>query len=62
MTDERGEMIETAVRRLDFVSGMLLAWDVDRIEVDEEIIDGWWYMIECIKRDLEKIATGVQHG
>ncbi|MCF6207439.1 MAG: hypothetical protein L3J47_11205 [Sulfurovum sp.] len=51
----KDEIIKESVKRLDFMSGMLLAWDADSVEIDESILDGWWFMIECIKKDLEAL-------
>ena len=51
----KDEIIRESVKRLDFMSGMLLAWDADSVEIDESVLDGWWYMIECIKKDLEAL-------
>jgi hypothetical protein len=52
--------IEESIRRLDFVGAMLLAWNSEAVEIDDEIIDGWWYMIECIKKDLQKASHRTQ--
>ncbi len=47
------DKLKAAYRQLDFLSAMLLAWDTDRVEIDEELIDGLWQTIECIKEQVK---------
>ena len=53
-TDDIDKII-SARKNLHFMSGMMLAWDLESIEIGENEKDGFWYMLECIKKELESI-------
>jgi len=49
------EQLKEIWRKLDFLSGMLIAWDTDRVAVDDVGMEGIWYMVECIKKEVESL-------
>ena len=57
MTMEDFDKIVSARKHLHFMSGMMLAWDLDSVEIGEPEKDGFWYMLECVKKDLETIEN-----
>ena len=54
-TMNNNEEIEQICKQLDFLSSLLLAWDTDRISVDEDALEGLWQMVECIKENVKKM-------
>ena len=56
MSLEEYDKIESVKNQLHFMSGMMLAWDVDSIEIGQVEKDGFWYMLECVKKELESIT------
>jgi len=55
MTDDEFEKIQSVRRHLHFMSGVMLAWDLDSIEIGEEEKDGFWHMLECMKQEVDEI-------
>jgi len=53
-TDDIDKVI-SARKNLHFMSSMILAWDLDSIEIGEEEKCGIFFMLECIKHELELI-------
>ena len=55
MNEDQIDIIISVKKNLHFMSGMMLAWDTDSIEIDHDVTDGFWYMLEGIKKELESI-------
>jgi len=55
MTEDAFEKLESVRRHLHFMSGVMLAWDLDSIEIGEEEKDGFWHMLECMKQEVDEI-------
>ena len=55
MTQTQRDIIQQSTKQLEFMGGMLLAWDMDAIEFGEAEKDGIFYMIECIRKELQTL-------
>ena len=51
------ETLDIIYKRLDFVCALLIAWDCDRVQIDEDLVDGLWYLVEQIKNDLKPLTN-----
>ncbi len=57
MTPNQQDIITSTTKQLEFMAGMILAWDTDAIEIGEPEKDGIFYMLECIRKELQTIET-----
>ena len=55
MSSKDFDTIISVKKNLHFMSGMMLAWDTDSIEIGQDEKDGFWFMLECIRKELEGI-------
>ena len=55
MTVKQIDTVNSIDQQLDFMGAMLLAWDIDSVEFDQLAKDGFFYMLENIRRDLKTI-------
>lgn len=55
MNEDQRDTIVSVKKNLHFMSGMMLAWDTESMEIGQEEKDGFWFMLECIKKELESI-------
>ena len=55
MNEDQIDTIISVRKNLHFMSGMMLAWDTDSIEIGQDEKDSFWFMLECIKKELESI-------
>jgi len=57
MTTTQQDIIHSVTKQLEFMGGMLLAWDLDAIEFGATERDGVFYMLECLRKELNSVAT-----
>jgi hypothetical protein len=56
MTTTQQDIIHSVAKQLEFMGGMILAWNTDAIEIGENEKDGIFYMIECLRKELKTIV------
>lgn len=56
MTSTQQDTLESIAKQLEFMGGMILAWNTDAIEFGEAEKDGVFYMIECVRKELLSVT------
>ncbi len=57
MTTTQQDIIHSANKQLAFMGAMILAWDSDAAEIGGDEKDGIFYMIECVRKELQSLET-----
>ena len=57
MNPKYQDIINSVEMQLDFLARMMLAWNTDNIEIGEREKEGFFYSIECVRKELAQIKT-----